>query len=160
MTSKVEKNIPPFHRQGNCTPSAAMRWPVLEIGPRLEGHLPGFSAIPDATLLSFSLSPSSRPSRRNCWISASWTVPRSKARSNGPLAWGGSADDTRLRMHDGPVGSQNTSNDRYATEVVLRRFNGSLTMLDARGEDDNADGDATGRAAGGGGHAFDDDLPF
>ena len=43
--------------------------------------------------------------------------------------------------------------DRYATEVVLRRFNGSMQMLDARGKGDNADdgsygGDAAaGRAA-------------
>ena len=51
--------------------------------------------------------------------------------------------------------------DRYSTEVVLRRFNGSLQMLDTRG-----DGDAgaeqrhqrEGSAGGSGGNG--DDIPF
>ena len=34
--------------------------------------------------------------------------------------------------------------DRYSTEVVLRRFNGSMQMLDARGESDNADDGSSG----------------
>ncbi len=80
-----------------------------------------------------------------------------------------------------------SGNDRYSTEVVLRRFNGSLTMLDSRGEGGYGGGDsyAGGAPAGGGGGApesggggsggapesggggggggggdFDDDIPF
>ena len=52
--------------------------------------------------------------------------------------------------------------DRYSTEVVLRRFNGSMQMLDARGEGDNAGGDAVagGGATAAAGADFDDDIPF
>ena len=68
--------------------------------------------------------------------------------------------------------------DRYTTEVVLRGFNGTLQMLDARGEggggsrdsgggyDDYRGGDSGGGAApsgsgGGAGRAdYDDEIPF
>ena len=40
-----------------------------------------------------------------------------------------------------------SGNDRYSTEVVLRGFNGTLTMLDGRGEG----GGGGGRSGGGGG---------
>ena len=80
-----------------------------------------------------------------------------------------------------------SGNDRYSTEVVLRRFNGSLTMLDSRGEGGfggGGGGDSYGGGApsgggggapegggggapeggrgggGGGGGDFDDDIPF
>ncbi len=71
-----------------------------------------------------------------------------------------------------------SGNDRYSTEVVLRRFNGSLTMLDSRGEGGGGGyggGDSQGGGApagggggapesgggggGGGGGDFDDDIP-
>ena len=67
-----------------------------------------------------------------------------------------------------------SGNDRYSTEVVLRRFNGAMTMLDSRGEGGFGGGDsyAGGAAAGGGGAPesdragggggggdFDDDIP-
>ena len=66
-------------------------------------------------------------------------------------------------------------NDRYSTEVVLRGFNGTLTMLDGRGEGGggrsgggnwNQGGGGSGGAAGGdqgGGSGYDDlddDIPF
>ena len=62
--------------------------------------------------------------------------------------------------------------DRYSTEVVLQRFNSSLTMLDGRREADGAprDGDGGAGAGGGGGggagggtaknEGLDDDIPF
>ena len=67
-----------------------------------------------------------------------------------------------------------SGNDRYSTEVVLRRFNGTLTMLDGRGE---GGGDSQGGGGGGGGYGgggggggapsrggggadLDDDIPF
>ena len=62
-----------------------------------------------------------------------------------------------------------SGDDRYSTEVVLRRFNGSMQMLDARGEggdqagEDSYGGDAPARRAasgGGAGAGFDDDIPF
>ena len=73
-----------------------------------------------------------------------------------------------------------SGNDRYSTEVVLRRFNSSLQMLDSRGEGgygggagggDSYGGEAPagggggapegGRGGGGGGGGdFDDDIPF
>ena len=67
-------------------------------------------------------------------------------------------------------------NDRYTTEIVLRRFNSTLQMLDSRGEGGYGGGESYGggAAAGGGGGApegggagggggggdFDDDIPF
>lgn len=66
--------------------------------------------------------------------------------------------------------------DRYSTEVVLRPYNGSLTLLGGRrdgdsgrqGEPDDGASDADrrggGRSEGGGygagGHAMDDEIPF
>ena len=69
--------------------------------------------------------------------------------------------------------------DRYSTEVVLRNFGGQLTLLDGRGEgggggygggDDGADrggyagggssGGGYGGRSGGGGSDLDDDIPF
>ena len=58
--------------------------------------------------------------------------------------------------------------DRYSTEVVLRRFRSSLTLLDSRGEGDGGGqqgggfddrGGVGGGDAGGGGGA-DDEIPF
>ena len=55
MTSRFAEIIPLYHRRGNCIPLAAIRWPDLEISPRLEGHLARFAAIqthpPGAPLL-------------------------------------------------------------------------------------------------------------
>ncbi len=60
--------------------------------------------------------------------------------------------------------------EKYSTEIVLRRFNSSLQMLDSRGEggdgggggdDSSAGGDAPEPAPGpGGGGDLDDDIPF
>jgi single-strand DNA-binding protein len=65
--------------------------------------------------------------------------------------------------------------DRYTTEVVLRGFNSTLTMLDSRGEGGgrSAGGDFGGYSQGGGGarqmsgpqesfasHDLDDEIPF
>jgi single-strand DNA-binding protein len=66
--------------------------------------------------------------------------------------------------------------DRYSTEVVLRGFNGNLTMLDGRGEggggggggrDDFGGGSGGGGGggydrggSGGGGGGMDDEIPF
>ena len=60
--------------------------------------------------------------------------------------------------------------DRYTTEIALRRFNSTMTMLDGRGEGGGAGGgqredDYRGPSgAGGGGGGFgsdlDDDIPF
>jgi single-strand DNA-binding protein len=62
--------------------------------------------------------------------------------------------------------------EKYSTEVVLRRFNGTLTMLDSRGEGGGGGGDYGGGGgddqggggsappAGGGGGDLDDDIPF
>ena len=74
-------------------------------------------------------------------------------------------------------------NDRYSTEIVLRGFNGTLTMLDGRGEGGGGsrgggysggggsgggggwnDGGSSGGGSGGGGGGYgddlDDDIPF
>lgn len=68
-----------------------------------------------------------------------------------------------------------SGNDRYTTEVVLRPYRGELTLLDSRGEggggnygggnDDPGYGGASGDfgggpASGGGGSQLDDDIPF
>ncbi len=45
ITPKFREIVPSFHRQGNCIPSAAIVGLILEIGPRLEGHLYRFFAI-------------------------------------------------------------------------------------------------------------------
>lgn len=54
--------------------------------------------------------------------------------------------------------------DRYSTEVVLRPYKSELTMLDAKGERQDTSGGyaqpASGQAAGGYGGDLDDDLPF
>ena len=59
--------------------------------------------------------------------------------------------------------------EKYSTEVVLRRFNGTLTMLDSRGEGGGGGGDygdggggggSAPPASGGGGGDLDDDIPF
>ena len=65
-------------------------------------------------------------------------------------------------------------NDRYSTEVVLRGFNGTLTMLDGRGDGggggrggssgggggDDDWGGGGGSSRGGMGDDLDDDIPF
>ncbi|WP_427968670.1 single-stranded DNA-binding protein [Altererythrobacter sp.] len=43
-----------------------------------------------------------------------------------------------------------SGNDRYSTEVVLRGFNGTLTMLDGRGEGGGGGGGRSGGGYGGG----------
>lgn len=69
-----------------------------------------------------------------------------------------------------------SGNDRYTTEVVLRPYRGELTLLDSRGEgggggnygggnDDPGYGGPSGDfgggpASGGGGSQLDDDIPF
>ncbi len=68
-----------------------------------------------------------------------------------------------------------SGNDRYTTEIVLRRFNSTLQMLDSRGEGGYGSGDSyaggapagggggapeSDRGGGGGGGDFDDDIPF
>ncbi len=53
MTSKFGTIVPPFHRQGNCIPSAAIRWP--DFGDRHSFGRP-FAQIfrhSDTPLLSF-----------------------------------------------------------------------------------------------------------
>lgn len=62
--------------------------------------------------------------------------------------------------------------DRYSTEVVLRGFNGNLTMLDGRGEGGGGGGDFGGGSSGSGGGGYDrggpsggsggmdDEIPF
>ena len=59
--------------------------------------------------------------------------------------------------------------EKYSTEVVLRRFNSSLQMLDSRGEGGGGGGassggdyggDRGGGAAPGAGGDLDDDIPF
>ncbi len=45
ITSRFAEIIPPYHRRENCIPFAANRCLILEISPRLEAHLPRFSAI-------------------------------------------------------------------------------------------------------------------
>ena len=51
-------------------------------------------------------------------------------------------------------------NDRYSTEIVLQGFNGTLTLLDGRGErsDSQSDSGYSGQATSAGGDF--DDLPF
>ena len=70
--------------------------------------------------------------------------------------------------------TDNQGVEKYTTEVVLQRFNGELTMLDGRGDNDgggfgggNAGGgfnDGPGSGGGGsapaGGGDFDDEIPF
>ncbi len=57
--------------------------------------------------------------------------------------------------------------DRYSTEVVLRRFRSSLTLLDSRGDSDGGgggggqqDGGLDDRGGPGGGSGTDDVIPF
>lgn len=52
--------------------------------------------------------------------------------------------------------------DRYTTEVCVRPFNGSITLLDKRQDDDRGDGqsDYAAPAAGGGYGDYDDEIPF
>lgn len=54
--------------------------------------------------------------------------------------------------------------DRYSTEVVLQRFRGELTMLDARGagggDYEQSDESEAAALAGGGGADIDDEIPF
>jgi single-strand DNA-binding protein len=62
--------------------------------------------------------------------------------------------------------------DKYSTEVVLQGFNATLTMLDGRGDNDNAGGFSGTRSEGGGARrpaanapvfesgGADDDIPF
>ena len=53
-------------------------------------------------------------------------------------------------------------NDRYSTEIVLRGFNGTLTMLDGA-PGGGASGGSSGGSSGGGsnfGDDLDDDIPF
>ena len=55
--------------------------------------------------------------------------------------------------------------DRYTTEVVLRRFRGQLTMLDTRGgaggySESSGDFGQPAPAAAGGGGDLDDEIPF
>lgn len=72
--------------------------------------------------------------------------------------------------------TDNAGVEKYTTEVVLQRFNGELTMLDGRGDNDgggfgggsgggfNQDtgsgGGGGGSAPAGGGSDFDDEIPF
>ncbi|MEP3049738.1 MAG: single-stranded DNA-binding protein [Erythrobacter sp.] len=44
-----------------------------------------------------------------------------------------------------------SGNDRYSTEVVLRGFDGTLTMLDGRGDGGGRSGGSSGGGSGGGG---------
>ncbi len=53
--------------------------------------------------------------------------------------------------------------EKYSTEVVLRRFNSTLTMLDSRADGGGGggyDAPAPAEASGGGGGDFDDEIPF
>jgi single-strand DNA-binding protein len=71
--------------------------------------------------------------------------------------------------------TDNSGQEKYTTEVVLRQFRGELTMLDGRGgggggggPDDDTSGSAPPSGGGGGGQArggrksdvLDDDIPF
>lgn len=50
-------------------------------------------------------------------------------------------------------------NDRYSTEIVVRGFGGTLTMLDGRGEGGGQSGNQSGGSTGGGGsYSRQDDL--
>lgn len=59
-----------------------------------------------------------------------------------------------------------SGNDRYSTEVVLQGFDGTLTMLDGRGEGGGQGGGNQGVYGGGdpgaapAGGGFDDEIPF
>jgi len=58
-----------------------------------------------------------------------------------------------------------SGNDRYSTEIVLRNFNSTMVMLDSRGGERNFDRDAggmseQGSSAGGPSYELDDDIPF
>ena len=60
---------------------------------------------------------------------------------------------------------QNTGQDRYSTEVVLRPYRSELTMLDSRGDGGGGGGQQGGGfddrgGAGGGGGGTDDEIPF
>ena len=75
------------------------------------------------------------------------------------------------RRANGPT---SPGQEKYTTEIVLQRFRGELTMLDARGAGGEAggyaepahEGPSHGGAAGGGGRApssggdLDDEIPF
>ncbi len=58
--------------------------------------------------------------------------------------------------------------ERYTTEIVLRPFRGELTMLDGRGGEGMSSGGSSGGSGGGGGFSsgpptsepLDDDIPF
>ena len=50
--------------------------------------------------------------------------------------------------------------DRYSTEVVLQGFNGTLTMLDGRGEGGGSGGGGTSGGGYGGPSDMDDEIPF
>jgi single-strand DNA-binding protein len=55
--------------------------------------------------------------------------------------------------------------ERYTTEVVLQKFRGELTMLDARGDSDRSERQPTMAGASEGGRSFeraelDDEIPF
>ncbi|PHR61809.1 MAG: single-stranded DNA-binding protein [Robiginitomaculum sp.] len=54
-------------------------------------------------------------------------------------------------------------NERYTTEVVLQRFNGTLTLLDKRDSSDNQQGGYGNQSRdhqAPGNHDLDDDIPF
>ena len=59
-----------------------------------------------------------------------------------------------------------SGNDRYTTEVVLRNFNSSMVMLDGRsgggGNFERNNGDQSGQRGSSGGQSYelDDDIPF
>lgn len=61
----------------------------------------------------------------------------------------------------------NSGNDRYSTEVVLKAYNGTLTLLDSKGSGHGNEGSAQGQPAQGGGAStshpqdgLDDEIPF
>ena len=72
--------------------------------------------------------------------------------------------------------TDNAGVEKYTTEVVLQKFNGELTMLDGRGDNDGggyggggsssggfsegSSGGGGGSAPAGGGSDFDDEIPF
>lgn len=62
-----------------------------------------------------------------------------------------------------------SGNDRYSTEIVLRGFNGTLTMLDGRNDSDSGQSGGWDKQSGGGQEQasqndsyddLDDDIPF
>ncbi len=54
MTSKFREIVPPFHRQGNGIPSAAIRWPDLGDRPSFGRPFIQIFRHSDTPLLSFS----------------------------------------------------------------------------------------------------------